>query len=347
MKRHIAFAFPGNLNLNTGGYAYDRRLLAGLCDRQWSVERLPLGDGFPFPAPEVKREAERRLSQLPDGILVMIDGLAFGILDDWAAREGKRLRIAALIHHPLALETGLDHHQQSLFRRSERRALSFARAVVVTSAVTARELTTHYDVRPDTITVALPGTDAAPLAACDGDPPHIISVGTLTPRKGHDVLIAALGEIRQLSWRATIIGSHMFDPRTAKALRHQVEALGLSGRISLVGECADPRTLLAGADIFALASHYEGYGMAFAEALSQGLPVVACRTGAVPDVVPEAAGLLVPASDVKAFAAAIAALITDKSLHLEKALGARQAGAKLPGWNLTVDTIANMLEALP
>lgn len=343
MSRSVTFAYPGDLALNTGGYAYDRRVIDGLSERGWSVERLPLGEGFPTPSPEVKRAAERLLSELPDGTLVLIDGLAYGVLNEWAGRETGRLHIIALVHHPLALETGLDIQQQSRFHDCERRALSFARHTIVTSPMTARELDTQYGVRPHRITIAIPGTDPAPVVRGDGDPPHILSIGTLTPRKGHDVLVAALKQVEHLPWRATIVGNQTLHPRTATLLRQQVDALGLAERISLAGECDDPRAFLGSADIFALASRFEGYGMVFAEALSQGLPVVACRTGAVPDVVPEDAGILVPVDDVSAFSGALLSLLTDKPLRRMKAEAARRAGAKLPGWATTVDIISATL----
>lgn len=351
MSQSVTFAYPGDLGLNTGGYAYDRRVIAGLSENGWSVERLPLGEGFPFPTAEVKLEAERRLSELSDGAFVVIDGLAFGVLDEWAGREADRLRIVALVHHPLALETGLDSRQQGFFHQCECRALSFARRVIVTSPMTARTLVADYGVPPPKITVALPGTDPAPAASGTrtgtGAPPHILSIGTLIPRKGHDILIAALKEVEHLPWRATIVGSQTLNPATATLLRRQVEALGLTSRISLAGECDDPRPLLAGADIFALASRFEGYGMVFAEALSQGLPIIACRTGAIPEVVPEEAGLLVPVDDVGAFAGALHSLLTDTTLRRAKAEGARRAGAQLPGWATTVDIISAALRGLP
>ncbi|EHS53118.1 glycosyl transferase group 1 [Rhizobium sp. PDO1-076] len=347
MSDGVTFAYPGDLALNTGGYAYDRHVIAGLCENGWSVQRLPLGDGFPAPPKDVKIEAERMLSELPDGALVLVDGLAFGVLDEWAGREARRLNIVALVHHPLALETGLDLRQRGRFHRCERQALSFARHVIVTSPTTAEKLEAHYGVPVRRITVAVPGTDPAAAAkTSDGDPAHILSIGSLIPRKGYDVLIAALKQVEHLPWRATVVGSHALDPLTAALLRSQVETLGLTARISLAGECDDPRALLAGADIFALASRFEGYGMAFAEALSQGLPIVACQTGAVPDVVPEEAGILVPVDDAGAFARALDGLLTDKPLRRAKAEAARRAGAKLPGWATTADIISTTLKAL-
>ncbi|CAD7029079.1 glycosyltransferase family 1 protein [Pseudorhizobium halotolerans] len=346
MSRKIAFAFPGDLALNTGGYAYDRRVINGLCDRSWDVQCLPLGDGFPNPSPEIKARAEDLLSRLPDGAQVVVDGLAFGVLDTWAERESERLRIVALVHHPLALETGLDAEQQDL-AASERQALACAEHVIVTSPMTARELTSSYNVPSEKITVAIPGTEPGALASCEGEPPHIVSIGTLIPRKGHDVLIAALKRIEHLSWTATIVGSHDLSPTTAREIEVQLAESGLAERVSLAGEVAYVRPILASADIFALASRFEGYGMVFAEALSHGLPIVACRTGAVPDVVPEEAGILTGIDDIDAFAAALGSLVADRELRQRKAEAARHAGAHLPNWDRTVDIIATRLETLP
>ena len=74
----------------------------------------------------------------------------------------------------------------------ERAALAKTRGIIVTSHATAVELGANYAVPMEKITVAVPGMDPAPLAVGGNDPPVILSVGTLTPRKGHDVLIAAL-----------------------------------------------------------------------------------------------------------------------------------------------------------
>lgn len=346
MTAQLVFAYPGKLSTRTGGYGYDRRMIAGLEALGWDVDLLALGDGFPHPDSTVKEKAERLLSALPDGALVMIDGLAFGILDDWAAREGDRLRIVALVHHPLSLETGLDAARQEVLHESERKALSFARHIVVTSPATGREVASRFAIPAGEITVAVPGTDPAPVSACKGDPPHIVSIGSLILRKAHDVLVDALKRIENLPWSATIAGSRDMDPPTARALERQIAALGLDDRILLAGDCDDTRALLAAADIFALASRYEGYGMVFAEALSQGVPVIACRAGAIPDVVPTDAGILVPVDDSAAFADALEKMINDKAFHAEMAAAARRAGERLPGWEDTARTISKALEAI-
>lgn len=346
MSLTITFAYPGDLALNTGGYSYDRRLIAGLEALGWQVDLLALGDGFPAPSPAVLQDAERRLSALADNSLLLIDGLAFGVLDGWSSREAGRLRIAALVHHPLALETGLPEDLRLVFIERERRALSFAKTIFVTSPMTARELVANYEVSPTRLTVALPGTDPFGHAPRKGEPPVILSVGTLTRRKGHDVLIRALKQVESMSWTARIVGASKLDPLTAGALQDLIGSLRLADRVELVGEVDDSRAEMMKADIFALASRYEGYGMVFAEALSHGLPVIACASGAVPDVVPDEAGILVPVDEVDAFAAALRRLLIEPGLRDEKAQGSALAGDRLPTWTDTADIFSRGLQEL-
>lgn len=330
----IVFAHPGDLDLRTGGYGYDRRIIAGLRDLGWTVEVLALGDGFP--QPHDRGRAEAALSALPDGTTVLIDGLAFGVLDAWAARDGGRLNIFALVHHPLILEGGADPAVEA----SERAALGHARGVIVTSPATGRDVARLFGVTE--ALVAVPGTDPAPRAPGRGDPPHILSIGTLIRRKGHDVLVAALAQVADLPWRATIIGTAL-DPAVAADLRDRIDRAGLERRIHLAGGVEDTRAALADADIFALASRFEGYGMVFAEAMSQGLPIVACHAGAVPEVVPPEAGILVPPDDPAAFADALRAMLTDPACRQRYADGAFAVGSRLPRWADTAATIADFI----
>jgi glycosyltransferase involved in cell wall biosynthesis len=346
LSRSLTFAYPGDLSLKTGGYAYDRKVIDGLRSLGWTVDLLPLGEGFPAPSEATIKSASKALSALPDNTLLVVDGLAFGVLEAWATAEAARLRIVALVHHPLALETGLSESEQKRFRTSERAALASARHVIVTSPMTAREVSANYGVEAHAITVALPGTERADPSSADNPVPRILSVGTLSRRKGHDVLLSALKSIEDLDWQATIIGSKTLDPATSAALSRQVNDLDLAERVQLAGEVDDPKDYFAGADIFALASRYEGYGMVFAEALSHGLPIVACKAGAVPDVVPEGAGILVPVDDADAFGQALRLLLTDPHARQRLAAAARQAGALLPDWPETAQIISDTLDKI-
>jgi glycosyltransferase involved in cell wall biosynthesis len=346
LSRSVIFAYPGHLETKTGGYGYDRRVIEGLKRLGWDVTLLGLGEGFPFPSDETLLQAEARLSQLPDGTPVIIDGLAFGVLDRWAEREGKRLRILALVHHPLALETGNSEAQQQSFHDREKRALAHAVHVIVTSQTTADILTEDYAVDREKIDVAVPGTDRGTRPEPRNSVPVILSVGTLTRRKGHDILIAALKRLDNLSWQAVIVGSAVHDRETAQNLEAQVRDLGLSERVRLAGEQPELEPFLESADVFALASRYEGYGMVFAEALAHGLPIVACRAGAVPEVVPEEAGVLVPVDDVQAFADALERFLTDETERMKYADGAYEAGSRLPGWDVPAGIFNDRLRKL-
>ena len=83
-------------------------------------------------------------------------------------------------------------------------------------------------------------------------------------------------------------------------------------------------------DLFVLATLRETYGMAVAEALAHGLPVVSTRTGAIPDLVGSDAGLLVPPGDVQALTDALSRVIGDADLRARLAAGARDVRPTLP-----------------
>jgi glycosyltransferase involved in cell wall biosynthesis len=347
--KRFAFAVPGDLATPTGGYAYDRRLIAELCRLGWHIDLLNLGEGFPWPDAATRADARTQLLAVPTGRSIVIDGLALGALPEVASQLSGRNPLLALVHHPLALEHGLSAEQAEALRRSERAALAAVQGVVVTSAATALIVASDYGVPAARIVVARPGSDPAPLAQASRDGiVRLLSVGAIVPRKGFDVLVAALATLTDLPWRLTIAGDRTRDRATVAQLDADIARHALGDRITTQGAVSPERlaALYAEADLFVLASHFEGYGMAYAEAIAHGLPVVGSKAGAIPDTVPPEAGLLVDSGDVPALAKVLRRAIGDTDLRQRMSGAARAAAPLLPTWRQSADIFARALERL-
>lgn len=344
---HLHFLLPGDPASRTGGYRYAARMLPELRALGWTVHSQRLDDSFPQPTTAALTRAGEVLAGLPDDALVLIDGLAGGAMPEPLAAQADRLRLVMLVHHPLALETGLDETRRRALRDSERAALACVRRVIVTSPHTARGLH-DYAVPPQRIGVVRPGTDPAPLAVGSGEP-LLLCVATLTPRKGHDILFRALAMLRDRPWRLRCVGGLHYDPDTAARLERLRYELDVAERIELAGEFDDAGLADAyhRADLFVLASHYEGYGMVLSEALARGLPIVATTGGAMPDTVPAAAGLLVPPGDVVALSHALRRVLSDAALYAHLRAGARAARTDLPDWPQAGRRLVEELKQVP
>jgi len=343
----LVFVVPGPINTLTGGYIYDREMIAGLRRRGWNVDVRELAGTFPLPAPADRAAAATTLSMLPEGSLVVLDGLALGSLPEEVARVSNRLRLVALVHHPLADETGLLPEVKSALFESERRALRAVQRVVVTSAPTAAGLA-RYDVAPAEITVIEPGTERAPLSrGSPGAVVELLCVASIVPRKGHDILVHALTSLRSQRCHLTCVGGQTRDPKWAARLKAQIRDEGLDDRITFVGDTGHSAldAYYDAADVFVLPTWYEGYGMVVAEALARGLPVVSTATGAIGDLVGSDAGLLVPPGDVAALAAALTSVVQDTALRARLAEGARRVRDRLPTWDDATELMEKTLEA--
>lgn len=356
---------PGALDQQTGGYIYDARMVGGLRSRGWRVAVHCLEGTFPDADAVAGASLDAALAGMEDGARVLIDGLALGGLPEPVAAHAGRLRILALMHHPVSEETGLGEPVRARLDRRERRALAAVAGVIVTSASTARRLD-RFGVDAARVRVATPGTERAPRAAgpAPGQPPQMLSVASVVPRKGHDVLVRALRRLRHLPWRCVCAGSLDRAPEHARRVRAQVEESGLAGRVRFAGEC--PRATLdrlySGSSFFVLASHDEGFGMVLTEALARGLPVVGTTAGAIPETVPSDAALLVPPGDDGALAEALGSLLDRErpagaagrgisarpgaARREALATAARRYAATLPEWQAAVATFEKGLLAL-
>ena len=212
----------------------------------------------------------------------VVDGLAFGAMPELGALHRQRLELVALVHHPLCLETGLAPRGGRAPAGEGAGGAGDGQAGDRDQPAHGRDsLAAEFDVPRARITVAPPGIDPAPVARGSGERPCLLNVGTVTPRKGHALLIEALAGLRALSWDLVVVGSLDRDAGTANAVRELIGRHGLADRVTLTGELEGEALAAAfdRADIFVSASFYEGYGMAIAEALARGLPVVAASGG--------------------------------------------------------------------
>lgn len=350
MAKRVAFAIPGDLATRTGGYAYDRRILAELRRLGWQVDVVGLGDGFPMPSEAQVAVATRQLLSAPADCPIVVDGLAFGALPEAAASLRQTRPVVALVHHPLACETGLTPGAAERLRASERAALAAAHLVIATSEATADLLVDRFDVPRERLHVIPPGTDPVPPAVGSASGPlRLLSVGTISPRKGFDLLVEALSGLTELPWKLTIAGDRSRDPGAVDRLDALIVRYRLQDRIESPGIVSTERlaALYAEADLFALASHFEGYGMAFAEAIAHGLPIIGTTGGAIPQTVPASASRLVPPGDVAALAQALQEVMANDESRNALAAGARAAAASLPSWAQAGTKFARLLDDLP
>ncbi len=341
----IAFAIPGDIDLPTGGYGYDRRLLAEWRAMGIDARHVILPGTFPFPSQDDLAETGRAILSQPYDDTLLIDGLAYGAFPEGIA-AGLAGRVVALVHHPLGLETGLEPDTAKALLAREAAALHHARAVVTTSPATKQRLIADFGINEARITVAVPGVDPAQRAKgspVDG-PLHLLAVGSIVPRKGYDVLVEALTGLGDRDWRLTIIGAPDRSPDTTRDLTARIAAAGLTDRIALAGAVDDAALAAAydAADVFVMPSLFEGYGMVLTEALARGLPIVCTTGGAAADTAPDTAALKVAPGDAPALAKAMASLIDAPQRRLAMADAAWLTATSLPRWRETAAIVAGV-----
>ena len=334
-QRPIVFVVPGPLTTRTGGYIYDKRMVEGLRGRGARVE-------------VVEASAALALSRVDDGTVVVIDGLALPGLAAILEREANRLKIVALVHLPVAAGIELDGAVAEQIREQEGRALRATRRIIVTSPATIPMLES-YNLPSGSISVVEPGTDRATMAnGSGGSEVHLLCVATVNGGKGHEILLRALARVPARNWMLTCAGSLTRDQAAVERVQRVITELGLADRVRLAGEldASAIEHCYNTADVFVLATLQETYGMAVAEALAHGVPVVSTMTGAIPSIVGTTAGILVPPGDADALSAAMTRMIRDADLRATLAEGARRRSEHLPTWEDACDRFAAALQTV-
>lgn len=348
MHKHVTFAVPGSLETLTGGFLYDKAIVDGLRTRGWSVKVLDVGTGFPCPDETVRLQAGKAVCGEQSTAPLVVDGLALGALPEAAYRVAASRPLIGLVHHPLFLEAGHSAEVRDRLFESEKSALAHTCHVVTTSRETRDRVAADFDIPGNRITNVDPGIRRPQTPPPYRETVHvnILAVGSLVPRKGHDRLIEALATLRDHPWSLRIIGSGEFDPNHAKTLRDLVATHDLADRVVFAGKVsdADLEDHYRTSNLFALASDYEGYGIAYAEAILRGLPVIGTTGGAIKDTVPDGTGILVPPHDADALCAALKDMLANPQHRGIFAAAARRSGSHFQTWDAAVSRFASVLE---
>jgi glycosyltransferase involved in cell wall biosynthesis len=328
----------------SGGNTYDRRVCEGLAAAGWSVRLHLVAGEWPHPDAAAHAALGAILGRLPDGAVVLLDGLVASTAPEVLVPAAARLRLVALVHMPLGCVPSANGA-----RAREHAVLAAVRAVVTTSGWSRGALLDLYGLAPGRVHVAEPGVAAAGLAPGTSTNGALLCVAAVIPGKGHDVLVDALAAVTG-EWECRCVGSLERDPGFAELLRRRIRDRGLDDRVQLVGPRSgrDLARSYQDADVLVLASRAETYGMVVTEALAAGLPVVAAEVGGVAEALGHGAGgvrpgLLVPAGDPAALARALRAWLADAELRWRLRRAARERRAALPPWGATAAAVAGVL----
>ena len=354
--RSVLVVLPGDVAdplAPSGGNVYGLRVCRELSSAHgWRVHRRDLPGRWPRPEPAAADRLAQLLAAAPDGAVVLLDGLVACGVPEIVEPAAARLRLAVLVHLPLADETGLAPDVAAELDERERRTLRAARAVVVTSAAAARGLARH-GLAADRVHVAEPGVDVAALAGGTDGSSRLLCVASVTPRKNQHRLVDALAELPDRRWTLACVGPLRRDPGYVEGLASRIARHGFSDRVELAG----PLTGAAlddqydAADLAVLVSQTETYGMVVTEALARGIPVLATATGALPDTLGRAPdgsrpGLLVDPGDHEGLVAALRSWFDDASLRYRLRTSTRQRRAILARWEHTARRLHEVLDGL-
>jgi glycosyltransferase involved in cell wall biosynthesis len=328
----------------SGGNAYDRRLCDGLRTRGWRVEELVVSGPWPRPDAAARERLAGALRALPDGALVLVDGLIASAARAVLVGEASRLRVVVLVHMPLG--------GNEVAEADEAAVLGCAAAVVTTSSWTRQRLLDRYRLSPEHVTVARPGADVLDEAPGTADGGRLLCVAAVVEHKGQDVLLEALTRIAPLPWSCTLVGSLDREPGFVAALRHRAVDAGIADRIRWTGAVAGDvlNSEYRKADLLVLPSRREAYGMVVTEALGAGLPVVATAVGGVPEALGRtdagAPGWLVRTDDPAALAGALGAWLRRADLRGQLRRAAAHRRRTLEGWEVPVTVAAQVLDTV-
>ena len=329
------FITPGKIDRISGGSIYNRMLRDSLVRRgarviTLSVPDLPYFPGLLSSIIIALWIAVRLINNRCDAI----------ILDSWAhptlalfnlASRRADLRVVSIVHQLRCVERP-GGAARFIAESIERASLARSDLIITVSDFMRQKIEELLEATPP-IFVARPGCDprrekSDRSGGIKTGPVKLLFVGNCARRKGLDLLVRAISQVPLSLVSLDVAGSLDFEPGFAAELRREVARLGINEVVRFHGRVSDDslERLYEESDLFVMPSHYEGYGIVYAEAMRAGLPVIAVNAGPVREIVRAGENaLLVPPRDPRALAEAITRLAGDR--RLREGHGAPQPGA--------------------
>jgi glycosyltransferase involved in cell wall biosynthesis len=365
----VALVLAGDIESESGGYYYDRRLRDRLRERGHAVEvvSLPRGSYRERLAPNLR--ARRLADRLAGFDVVVEDGLAHPSvlcanrrLDAptvalvhmiaWRARAAQGTAVGGGVGPGGRLRTELGRRGVAAV---ERRFLRGVDAAVYNAETTRRDAAGLGG--PERNAVAPPAGDRFHPVVSDSEirdraasgPLEVTFLGNVVPRKGLDALVEGVARLDRtdVDPRLTVVGDRTAAPDHVEAVDEAVAAAGIDDRVRFAGRLDDEAVAarLRESHVLAVPSRYEPFGMVYLEAMGFGCVPVATTAGGAGEFVRDGeSGVLVPPDDPRAVAAALRDL-DDRDRLVEMGVAARRDYEARPGWPETLDRVAEFLEA--
>ncbi len=348
----VGLVIYGNLNTLSGGYLYDRRLVAHLRARGDTVHivSLPwrnygrhLGDNF-------SRKLRRALATTAVDVWLE-DELNHPSLAFLPRRKQGGAPIVSIVHHLRSDETR-PRWQNALYRAVERAYLRRADAFVFNSRTTRTSVAQVLGSEPRGI-VAYPGKNRLPAAISAADitrrvrqspPLRILFVGNIIPRKRVHTLLHAFAALPADCVTLQLVGRTDADPRYFRRVQSLAARLRPDDRVKFSGQLpdADLARALRNSHLLAVPSGYEGFGIVYLEAMGFGVPVIAGTHGGAREIITRGEnGFL--ADDTRALADILRALCENRQQLQKMSLAAHTRYRQFPDWDESMARIRAFL----
>lgn len=354
----IGLLIYDSLDQISGGYLYDRKLVEYLQNQGDEIHllSLPRRKTLHHIRDNFSARLARQFIALPVDVLLQDElNHASVLLLNRKITAKRGFSIISIVHHLRCMEAGRPW-EKALYRWMEKHYLTSVDGFIFNSHTTRRSV---YQVAPETsrlpYIVAWPAWNHLRANIDEGDIHRralcaeslkLVFVGNLIPRKGLHILLQALSLVKDEKWDLTIIGDAETDQRYAKAMIQKIHALSKQEQIHFLGRL-DQSALeeqLLQAHVLVVPSTYEGFGIAYLEAMSFGLPPIATTSGGASEFITHGKdGFLVPPRNPEALAQTIARLARERTLLARLGSAARQTACHHPTWEESGEKIRRFL----